>query len=385
MDEFYSYAWDNMPTLVGYVGLYFAVTLGLDAALNYRAGRKLFSRATIAGQFQNMLWFLALFAMIFLPDVFERHGLPSWLGFAVPALMLFTLPMLFIPNQKKLRSTAIPNPHANAKIDITAAEKFTTEESRVNLKLNALLLAFAVSVVGAICYFSFVMPPRSTAGLVALLAFVASMAGILTYAIVGRHPGTIEVVPSSIVIDRPLAEIWETVRFRNTTDWWKKIVSRVEKLDQPGEHYKLHYYNDDTCGQCGLPRNPDGGGRANIVEILEIKDMQFMRTRARPMGKKSVVGMLDYEEESLEFLALDANSTRVTSRSLVSKPKVWLAMVLKLGDPLGEELRTLKAHMEGTTAGTLFEAGAARVAAHRHAENFCGCADGTPVANKFVT
>ena len=72
---------------------------------------------------------------------------------------------------------------------------------------------------------------------------------------------------------------------------------------------------------------------------------------------------------------LSGGGTRVTSRSAVARPKVWMAFLTKLGRPSQEHLRSLKAHLDGTPDNSLFGISARRMEAARQAPRRCSCPD----------
>ena len=81
---------------------------------------------------------------------------------------------------------------------------------------------------------------------------------------------------------------------------------------------------------------------------------------------------MDFEEETF-LLRRAATGCVVSAESVAVRPAMWLALILKIGDPVGEQLRHLKAHMEGEPGDTLYHASNKRIAEARKAPKFCGC------------
>jgi hypothetical protein len=376
--------------MAGWIAIIFAVTLTIEAVLDWRAKRPPLSRKTWTERGLDLMSLMLIMSIIFLPDNFEKAGLPPSLAFVVPLMLIAISTPFMLSKQRKASQnrSARPNPNAKPGEDAKWADQLGAEELKVNAKLLGAIIAFGILSIGLLM---FLLPliingsaPPSVLGLFGMLALTSALLAFLTYAILGRWPGKV-ILEDSIVVQRPITEVWNTLQFRNTTDWWNPIVMGVEQLDVPGENYKMHYFCDDTCGQCGLPRDPDQSTRAALIEILEKREPSYFRVRARLVGTPSVEGLMSHEESMKWLEAIGPETTRVSSRNICVKPKMWLAVVLKLGAPCGEELRTLKARMEGLPASTIYSAAAARVAAHRRAETFCGCASGAPIEGKFIT
>lgn len=380
----------GLASFAAAIVVFVLVSLAFEAFLDWRAKQPLFRRQTHAERLLNWGWLAIIFGVVYLPEEFEKWGIPGWLAFALPVPLIYF--GIRATARKKFdsarQSNARPNPNANPHEDAMTAENFSAEELKVNAKLFGVIIAFGVLSIGLVTY---LLPmalkvgePPNLWGLSGLLVMTTGLLGILTYCAVGRWPGRLH-LRSSVVIQRSLADVWSASQFRDTRQWWNPIVQRVQALPGPGERYMMHYYCDDTCGRCGLPRDPDVPSRAIMVEVLHLEPQKQMHVRSRTVGSPSVEGMMDHEETLRTFEALGPETTRVSSHNICVRPKVWLALVLKLGDPIGEELRNLKAQLEGKPLGTLFAAAAARIEAHRNAERFCGCEAGAPIAHKFIT
>ena len=89
----------------------------------------------------------------------------------------------------------------------------------------------------------------------ALALFSAVFFGIV-YAIVGRWPGRVSAEASMDVRSSPY-DIWEAIALRDDYPGWKKIYAGIERLNEPGEVYRLHYREDSECSTCNLPRDPE--------------------------------------------------------------------------------------------------------------------------------
>lgn len=366
------------------------VSLVIEVLLDWRAKRPLLRQKSIVDRIQDFLWLVLILSVIYLPDEFEKRGLPAWLAFLVPLAMIVASTFLFFHRQQRVqqKTNSRPNPNAQPGADSKSADGFSAEEVKVNARLLGLVVAFGVVSIGLAV---FLLPMAlntpeapSMLGLFGMLLLTMGLLAVLTFGIVGRWPGKLH-LKSSIIIQRPLAEVWNALQFRETSHWWNPIVKNIQALPGPGENYRMYYLCDDSCAECGLPRDPDVSTRSALIEVLQKQDQKFIHSRARLVGSPSVEGLMECEENIRQFEALGGEATRVTSHNICVKPKMWLAIVLKLGDPIGEELRTIKGQLEGVPNSSLYFAGAARIAAHRKAEAFCGCARGAPIEGKFIT
>ena len=371
----------------------FAAVMALVAAVlvyrmlrNWQQGTPLLSRKDImsnAGNLGFILWVMFIFA---LQDALDQMGWHWSLLFLFP--ILAALPFILLAHQrmKQAQKNAIANPDAKIAVPAVAA---SAEEKSVSFKINAILIGFVLITIGPILWLAFMTDlsgfnRSGFAFLGGLLAYCAMILVILVYGIAGRWPGSVS-MKASIEINATPQQIWNVVRFRNSTGWWKKIVSLVQRLDEPGEVYDIHYFNSDTCGTCSLPRNPDLDGAVTRVEILKSQEPTYLAWRAYPQSMSGAMSdMMAHEDESLTIDALSNGMCRVSADNLAVKPKVWLAALLKLGNPPGQELAALKAHIEGQTADTMYDVGAQRIDAARHAQKFCGCAKGASTAGLFA-
>jgi hypothetical protein len=357
-----------------------AIFAGFRIWKNQKAGKPALAMAKWQEAAQNGLWIFGMVLMLPLMDILERHGQSTF--WAATIQLIVIVPIIFF--SEMLRKRALRNSVANPNAASVAAPPPSKEEVRVNLLVNAAVIAFGVVTVGPILYLAFWSEASGLAMFPYVLAFTVIPFALLTFAISGRLPGSIT-KRSEIEIEAAPQEVWNTIRFRNTTNWWKKIVSSVERTSDPGEWYRLRYFNNDTCAQCGLPRDPGSEGHSNIVEILSSDEPHRLHFRAHPKRAGGAMGtMMDYEETVLTLEALEGGRTRVTSMNTAVRPKAWLAFILKIGDPSGEELRTLKGYLEGKSFDTIFDIGVKRLDEARHAEKFCGCGADAPVAGRFA-
>ena len=83
--------------------------------------------------------------------------------------------------------------------------------------------------------------------------------------------------------------------------------------------------------------------------------------------------LLDAEDSMMGLESLAGGGTRVTIRSTVLRPKIWLGVLAFLGRPVREELRSLKAYLDGTADETLYGIAAIRMEAASNAPQQCRC------------
>ena len=217
--------------------------------------------------------------------------------------------------------------------------------------------------------------PLDTGKLATALAVVAVTASVILYAIFGRWPGRVSSKASIDLVASPYT-VWDAFALRDDYAGWKKIYNGIERLDERGENYRLHYAEDSDCTRCFLPRNPDHSRWSSRVEILEARRPFLYRQRSSPKGLAGQVAMdewLDSEDSTMLLEPLAGGGTRLTFRSTVVRPRVWMAFLSKLGRPAKEHLRSLKAHVEGSPDETLFGIAAKRMEAARNAPQRCSC------------
>lgn len=208
----------------------------------------------------------------------------------------------------------------------------------------------------------------------ALALFTATFFGIV-YAIFGRWPGNVW-AEASIDLRASPSEVWDAIALRDDYPGWKKIYTGIERLNEPGEVYLLHYAEDSECLTCLLPRDPDRSLWASRVEILETRRPVFYRQAVYPRVVSADRGTYDFleaEDFALLLQPLSRGGTRVTSRSVAVRPKVWFAFLTLLVRPVSEDLRSLKAHLDRTPDETLFGIAAKRMELARNARRHCSC------------
>jgi len=211
---------------------------------------------------------------------------------------------------------------------------------------------------------------------IALSALAVTSAAIL-YAIFGRWPGAVS-SESSVDIAASPGSVWDAVVLRDDYPGWKKLYTGIERLDERGEVYRLHYADDSTCPRCSLPRNPDRSRWSSRVEILEARRPSLYRQRcfAKGLSGDSDMGRLFESEDTAMLLEpIAGGGTRATFRSTAVRPRMWLAFLTWLGRPGREHLRSLKAHAEGRPDESLFGISAKRMEAARNAPTRCTCRD----------
>lgn len=209
---------------------------------------------------------------------------------------------------------------------------------------------------------------------IAIAILVLTFSAML-FAIFGRWPGTVS-SETKVDIAATTEELWEVVSLRPGYPGWKHIYTGIERLEEPGEVYRLHYAEDSDCSRCKLPRHPDRSRWSSRVEIQESRRPSVYRQRSFPKARSThpMDDFLDCEDSAITLQPLDGGKTRVTFGSTVSRPRMWLAFLTWLGRPGREHLRSLKAHVEGTTDDSLFGVSAMRMEKARRAPRHCACA-----------
>ena len=359
--------------LVRWLGLAFlfitAYVFGIPALRNYRAKKPLFEGFNWYLEIGNVAFISMIMFILFSQDYMANRGWNGWWIFLFPLILVLPAMVMGHFSTTRARKSAVANPRAIVWPTVSASP----EEVKVNLKLSLGVILFCVLSIGPITYFAFAETKFSQTVTSLLFFHILGILAFLAYAAIGRWPWDIS-NSASVVINATPQDIWKVFRFRQSTNWWKKIVSRVDSIEGERESYLIHYFNMEPCGQCGLPHNPDSTGRKNRVEIMLTEEPHKLVWRAYPPGTGGFLEtMMDYEEECFSLTERPEGGTLVSSTSKAHRPKVWLAAILKIGDPTGEELRTLKAHIEGVETDTLFAIGGKRLEALRRAEKFCGC------------
>jgi hypothetical protein len=209
--------------------------------------------------------------------------------------------------------------------------------------------------------------------LLPMLVAAGGLLALLVWIFVGRWPRVLSMT-SSIEIDAPPEAVWKALRYVGEAPYYKGIVRRVEPLDADGRSFLLHYYNTENCGECCLPKHPDAPGMVSQVDVLEAREPALYRVRGWLKQSNALPrNFVEHEDVCFAIERLPGDRSVVTDVSTILRPRVWAALLFKMGDPLGEQLRHLKAHVGGISSDTLWDAGAARIAAARRAPKFCGC------------
>jgi hypothetical protein len=211
---------------------------------------------------------------------------------------------------------------------------------------------------------------------IALAAFALTAFAIL-FAIFGRWPGSIS-TRSIIDLDAPPDRVWDAFALRDDYPGWKHIYTGIERLDEPGEVYRLHYAEDSDCARCSLPRDPNRSRWSSRIEVLEARRPSTYRLRTFPKALVAGAGadrLLDSEDSTLQLQPLPRGGTRLTYASTVVRPRMWLAFLTMFGRPAKEHLQSLKAHVEGTPDESLFGISAQRTEAARNAPKHCSCTE----------
>jgi hypothetical protein len=205
--------------------------------------------------------------------------------------------------------------------------------------------------------------------------FVTSSA--ILFAIFGRWPGRVSSQASVDIAASPNL-VWDAFALRDDYPGWKKVYTGIDRLDEPGEVYRLHYAEDAHCTRCSLPRNPDRSRWSSRVEILESRRPSLYRLRSFPKGlsgKGEMDQLLESEDMTMLLDPLAGGGTRVSFKSSVLRPRMWMAFLTMLGRPAREHLRSLKAHLEHTPDQSLFGISAKRMEIARNAPQRCSCAE----------
>jgi hypothetical protein len=183
---------------------------------------------------------------------------------------------------------------------------------------------------------------------------------------------------ASMDVRQSPSAIWEAIALRDDYPGWKKIYAGIDRLNEPGEAYRLRYREDSECTTCNLPRDPERLRWSSRVEIREARRPQVYRKAVFPKGLSAGTDMdelLEAEEATTELQPLAGGGTCVTVRTTVLRPKMWLGFLTFLGRPAREELRSLKAHLDGTPDETLYGIAARRMDMARSAKQNCSCAE----------
>lgn len=344
--------------------------IGLDGLRRRRNGDAPFTAASIQKVVEDHGFFLFIMVVIltFGTDA-DSAGQLAILPFI--ALFLGLTFWLSLRRLGALQKSALNNPDSPVGY-VASPLRLSAEEKRVTFKISALSIGIAVLVAGFVSWLAFSGPKLEAGGLIAMIVVSTLILALLGLGIAGRWPGRMRTAASVEIAATP-RQVFDTLRYAENEPYYRGIVRLVERLPEAGEVFRLHYFNTDACSECGLPKHPDSSGAVSRVEILEANAPSFYRLRAFPKGAGTTgASLMDYEEETFSIEA-HGSGCIVSAESVAVRPAMWLALVLKIGDPVGEQLRHLKAHLEGKAGGTLYDAGNERIAEARKAPKFCGC------------
>lgn len=322
-------------------------------------------------------WLLLFTLWLFgLGPILERRGLPAWGSAIVLALLFFAglSPLLRKMHRELLAEGLLdrpgnhPEPSAQPAL-VSQEEKMLASQWQV---IGIGGIVFAGLALGLIKW-AFVPSANASAGAGAPFVGLAALGLailVILYPLLGRWPGRVSHHVSIDLAATP-EQVWDALTLRDDYPGWKPIYARIDRLDEPGEVYRLHSLEDSQCLRCGLPRHPDRSRWSMRIETVEARRPALYRQVAVPEG--NVKATLDYEESLHLLEPLADGGTRVTYTSIVTRPKMWLALQLRRGAPGKEHLLSLKAYLEGTPDESLYGFSAKRIAAARAAPQHCAC------------
>lgn len=322
----------------------------------------------------------SMFAMVLslgpIKNLLERRGLPEWLSVVGLILLIFIVAgsaMRAMARQRMLnRVLAVDNPDSDGR-EMTCAVDLAPEDRKMRVRVNGAALAGGVLMVGTLIVAVWLLRGSGISGAGMIVLLTLAMLGFLTWLIKGRWPLPLTLT-GEIQIDATPEQVWQLYHYRDTHDYYRSIVRRVEALDRPVETWRLHYYNDERCTDCGLHKNPVAPGRTCLVEVLEADRPGHMVTRSIPYLQSGELDpMMDHELSDMHYVALPDGGCRVMYVNTVARPRTWLALLLKMGDPIGEHLRDLKAHVEGGQGDTIYDRAERELDCARHVPQHCGC------------
>ena len=305
-----------------------------------------------------------------------RRGLPWWLSIAV-LVAIFLAP--FVPGRFSLwRDRPVEESSSGKKPRILISK----EEISVSIFLT-LALSCAVAMICVLV--TWVIPPDplrhdlwgEMRKFIAVFATIGLSLAVFIYGLWGTWPGRIS-RRSRIDIKAKPSQVWDAIVFRDGYPGWKKTYAGIERLEEPGEVYRLHHATDANCIRCGLPKQPDRPQWSSRIEVLKAKRTSIYHHHSRSMGTvegKGDAARLLKSEETIYLLKPieDGGGTRLTYKMIVDRPKAWLALLILLGGPIKEHLGSLKAHLEAMPDESLYGIAAKRIEAARNAPRHCGC------------
>jgi hypothetical protein len=256
----------------------------------------------------------------------------------------------------------------------------SSEEKRLGARMTIIALLASALIFSPTAWLLSTPSIPVAAGLAGSLAYVAITSGLLALITQLRWPGAI-VIRSEIEIAASAEKIWDTLRFEPEKPYYKPIVLKIERIAEVEEAYRLHYFSDRPCSSCGYYRHPDSAGyyvEALIIESLEPNRLR-MRCRISDIVVRARWTAMDFEDEQFDIVPVRHGVCRVSERSRIVRPALMLAVILKLGDPMGQNLSNLKAYLECGTDETIWGTVPARIAAVSQATKFCACSNGIEI------
>lgn len=383
--------WEDLRMAAIAIAAFVVFGLLLHLFRQHRAKQPFWQRPRLGALLSDNFLLIVIIWLFAVEPILERRGVPGW--FSTVCLLVVILVIGLLPLRHLQRDVAekaalhgVDNPDGVTVPPVPLSR----DEKRLQSKILIALIGVTIAVLALT--FAVVQPftasgnPSGGEGEGSLLGFlliIGSLIGVPAFAIFGRWPWPVS-RRAEIEIDATPQQVWNAIVYRDGMDHYRGIHSRIEKVEATVPTWRLHYQSDGNCGECGLPKHPDAGGITSLVQVLEADEPQRYVIRSAPKGlsadKGDAANWLDCEEESFDLAPLPGGRCRVASATTAQRPKVWLAVLIRVGDPLGEQLRDLKAFLEGREEDTLYAAARARFAAARNAPRHCGCSPAEALA-----
>jgi uncharacterized membrane protein len=362
----------------------------ISLLLRWRRKEPLFGRPKWREMIDSSGLIVFIILMGPLGDIAKRHGWPKDVIFVASLLVIGALSFLSLRGHKKtLKQAADAHGVVNPAAALVAKVPPSAEEKQLNRKAWIGLAVFALLAIGLMTAMIWAMGPLTKqpvqhnsslfpglTGLLVVFVLMGMLLFAMLYAMIGRWPGTSNMT-SSVDIAATPEQVWDKLAYRECTEHWRGVYSRVERLAGPGEAYQLHYLTSENCGRCRLPKVPESESVSTRIEVLEACEPSSYKTRSFPKGptqmKGDASGWMDSEEQDFTITRLPGGGSRVVSVSRVERPKMWLFLMMRFGSPVSQQLESLKAHLEGQPDKTIYGTQVARIAAARAAPVHCGC------------
>jgi len=326
-------------------------------------------------------WWIAFGLWLFaLAPILERRGLPAWVSILI-AMALFLGGML--PHLRRIPWDLKPDMidvGLDGPADQTPRVLLSEDEKKL---ATYFILAIVGGVIAAALAIGIAMwatpgtgePVEAWKIAIAIGAMTLTL-GAFVYPIFGRWPGKVS-CSASIDIAAAQDPVWDAFALRDDYAGWKGNTTRIERLHGPGEVYRVHYAQDASCLKCSLPKRPDQSQFSIRIEILKAHRPSTYHTRAFAAGVVDYRGdsarWFDSEDSAFLLQPLANGDTRVSYVTTVFRPKALMAILVVLGGPAKENLRSLKAHLEGMPDESTFGISAKRIEAARNARAHCRC------------